>query len=41
MRKAINMPRVGTIRSKTPVELVDYEDEETGISIGDNRCMWL
>jgi hypothetical protein len=41
MSKVINMPRVGTIRSKTPVELVGYEDEEAGISIGDNRKMWL
>jgi len=30
------MLRVGTIRSKTPVELVGYEDEEAGISIDDN-----
>jgi len=37
MSKAINMPRVGTIRSKTPVELVGYEDEEAGNFIGDNR----
>jgi len=35
--KAINIPRVGAIRSKTPVELVGYEDEEEGISIGVNR----
>jgi len=39
--KAINMPGVGAIRSKMPVELVGYEDEEAGISIGDNRSMWL
>jgi hypothetical protein len=41
MSKAINMLGVGTIRSKTPVELVGYEDGEAGISIGDNRSMWL
>jgi hypothetical protein len=41
MGKAFNMPGVGTIRSKTPVELVGYENEETGISIDDNRGMWL
>jgi len=39
MSKAVNMLRVGTIRSETPVELVGYEDEEAGISIGDNRSM--
>jgi hypothetical protein len=32
---------VGTIRSKMPVELVGYEDEEAGISVGDNRSTWL
>jgi len=37
MSKAVNMVRVGTIRSKTPVELVEYEDEEAGSFIGDNR----
>jgi hypothetical protein len=37
MSKEINATRVGTIRSKTPVELVGYEDEEAGNSIGDNR----
>ena len=31
------MLRVGTIRSKTPVELVGYEDEEAGTFIGDDR----
>ena len=41
MSKAINMPEAGTIRSKTSVELVGYEDEEAGISIGDNRSTWL
>ena len=41
MSKEINMPGIGTIRSKAPVELVGYEDEEAGISIGDNRNMWL
>ena len=41
MSKAINMPGVGTIRNKMPVKLVGYEDEEAGISIGDNRSMWL
>jgi len=35
--KAVNMLRAGTIRSKTPVELVSYEDEEAGNFIGDNR----
>ncbi len=39
--KVIKMTRVGTIRSKTPVELVGYEDEEAGISVGDNRSVWL
>ena len=34
--KGSYMP-VGTIRSKTPVELVGYEDEEAGNFIGDNR----
>jgi hypothetical protein len=37
MSKAVNMLRVGTTRSKTPVELVGYEDEEAGNFIGDNR----
>jgi hypothetical protein len=37
MSKAVNMLRVGTIRSKAPVELVDYEDEEAGNFTGDNR----
>jgi len=41
MSKAINMPGVGTIRSKTSVKLVGYEGEEAGISIGDNRRTWL
>jgi hypothetical protein len=41
MSKAINMPGVGTIRSKSPVELVGYEDEEAGNFIGDNRSTWL
>jgi hypothetical protein len=40
MSKAINMPG-GTIQRKTPMELVGYEDEESGISIGDNRSTWL
>jgi len=39
MSKAINMPGVGTIRSKTSVELVGYEDEEAGNFAGDNRSM--
>ena len=37
MSKAVNMLKVGTIRSKTPVELVGYEDEEAGTFIGDYR----
>jgi hypothetical protein len=41
MSKAINMPGAGAIRSKTPVESVGYEGEEEGISIDDNRSMWL
>jgi len=41
MSKVINMPGAGIIRSKTPVELVGYEDWEAGISIGDNRSMWI
>jgi hypothetical protein len=41
MSKAINMPGAGTIQSKASVELGDYEDEEAGISIGDNRDMRL
>jgi hypothetical protein len=36
MSKAANILRVGTIRSKMPVELVGYEDEEAGNFIGDN-----
>jgi len=35
------MTKVGTIRSKTPVEWVRNEDEEAGISVGDNRSTWL
>ena len=35
------MLRAGTIRSKMPVELVGYEDEEAGNFIGDNRGTWL
>jgi hypothetical protein len=34
MSKVIYITRVGTIRSKTSVELAGYEDEESGISIG-------
>ena len=37
MSKVVNMLRAGTIRSKMPVELVGYEDEEAGNFIGDNR----
>ena len=41
MSKTTNIPRVGTNRSKTPVELVGYEDEEAGNSVGDNISTWL
>lgn len=35
--KAINIPGVGAIRSKTFVELVCYKNEEAEISINGNR----
>jgi len=37
VNKAINMTGVGTVRSKVPVELVGYEDEEAENFIGDYR----
>ncbi|HHV96133.1 MAG TPA: hypothetical protein GXX37_06620 [Clostridiaceae bacterium] len=39
--QAINITRVGIIRSKMPIELVRYEDEEAGNSFGENRSTWL